>query len=486
MTYDEIAAMKRSYVGSSTQGPYKTDIGAHENLIRVVNKNFGGTNYVFEMSHDFWENNGIHYRYKAEGSPSSWKTLIDSDTIGSQHVAEADHASVANSLSLPRMINYDINSFPQANKVRFDEINNGSSIGGLGYHWWHMMTLQGDDTDYATQLAIMMTSGNGRTQVPCLAFRFYEFRGWNDWAVAISDKTIGQQTVKSFTATEVDHGCKFNGDVQSTTLLYAPKACTIGGLPIQESNNPDYANTITGARDVRFGSETFNLNFSRNAFIDYYLDHGYHFDEETEASTYYRDTGLLCYNGKMYFCAFKYYSSSKTTEFEASPVLTEEEGNANYLPIDGAEATGFNILDREILVGASKYVQTLQNKAGTIALKSDIPSVPSVVNNLTSTSTTSTLSANQGKVLNEKIAAVANTVSCKIAPGLVYVKEDQEEAITVSGNVISVVATAYRNDGLAGSQNRNERVCVRWDRKTAYIRNDGGDMYISYVVFYAK
>ena len=110
ITYNEIAAMKRSYVGSSKLGPYRTDDGSHENLIRIVNNYFGGTNYVFEMSHEFWGNNGIHYRYKAEGEYSQWKTLIDSDIIGSQHVAEADHASVADTFTYGRGVLLSANS----------------------------------------------------------------------------------------------------------------------------------------------------------------------------------------------------------------------------------------------------------------------------------------------------------------------------------------------------------------------------------------
>lgn len=43
--------------------------------------------------------------------------------------------------------------------------------------------------------------------------------------------------------------------------------------------------------------------------------------------------------------------------------------------------------------------------------KADASAIPAVVDNLTSTSTTSALSANQGKVLNAKIPAVVNNVT---------------------------------------------------------------------------
>lgn len=301
-----------------------------------------------------------------------------------------------------------------------------------------------------------------------------------------SGSSIADQTVRSFTATEIDHGDKFNGDLSSTTLLYAPKMTTIGGLPVKDSNAPEYQKTITGTRSVRFGTATFNLNFSRNAFMDYFFDHGYHFDEETEASTYYRDTGLLCYNEKTYLCTFKYLSNTGDTDFKASLLLTEEEGDGRYLPIDGASASGFDLADKQVTIGNGAYTAKFPNKSGTVAMTTDIPSVPSTIDGLSSSSSMNPLSANQGRVLNNKIAAVADTVSCKIACGLCTVSEDKEVAVTVSGNVISAVATVYRTDNLSGSGNYNERVAVRWSGKTAYIRNDGGQIQISYAVFYSK
>ena len=46
-----------------------------------------------------------------------------------------------------------------------------------------------------------------------------------------------------------------------------------------------------------------------------------------------------------------------------------------------------------------------------LAKKADTSAIPAVVDNLTSTSTTSALSANQGRALNAKIPAVVNNVT---------------------------------------------------------------------------
>lgn len=405
MTYDEITAMKRSYVGSSTQGPYKTDNGAHENLIRVVNKNFGGVNYVFEMSHDFWENNGIHYRYKAEGDFSPWKTLIDSDTIGSQHVAEADHAdtaTLANSVNLPRTMDYDIDSLTQANKVGFNEINNGSSIGGLGWHWWHVMTSQGPDTDYATQLAIMMSEGG----VPQLAFRNKLAKTWRDWAVAISDKTIGQQTVKSFTATEVDHGCKFNGDLQSTSLVTSPMHVATSEFTVSPDNKPNAERTKQGNLEVTFGSVKKTIHMKYNPFMEYFFKHGYHFSAVKEGgdSTLY-DRGIVTYGNFIYYCVYT-YRSENDDDFAAAIIATDDtEDMSKYVMSQGGSASELQIVGNYFRTDNLKKVE-IQEKAGTLALTTDIPSVPKLVDDLTTADASSTLSANQGYVLNNKIAAI--------------------------------------------------------------------------------
>lgn len=166
MTYDEIAAMKRSYVGSSNTGPYKTNDGSHENLIRIVNNYFGGTNYVFEMSHDFWENNGIHYRYKADGGYSQWKTLIDSDSIGSQHVAYADEAGYANSSGTAAVCESTTLLAAEGTnlgaKIK-SQYTTGTPGGSVTYHQatWYVLGNDGDTYDFSK----MITTDNFGTNL---------------------------------------------------------------------------------------------------------------------------------------------------------------------------------------------------------------------------------------------------------------------------------------------------------------------------------
>ncbi len=54
---------------------------------------------------------------------------------------------------------------------------------------------------------------------------------------------------------------------------------------------------------------------------------------------------------------------------------------------------------------------TVAEITAALAGKADTTAIPPVVDNLTSTSTTSALSANQGRALNDKIPAVVNSLT---------------------------------------------------------------------------
>lgn len=329
------------------------------------------------------------------------------------HASSADNATLANSVSSPYRsgLTYDnIESLPQYDCVTFDLIDCGEKIGGLNKAWWYVMSMKinpGDGFDYSCQLAMMMTSKWGNGEEPQLAFRNKTNLGLNDWRVVISDKTIGQQVVKSFTATEVNHGCKFNGDLSSTTLVSSPLHMAVSEFNTSEANSPTAPRTLTGNIEVTFGSAKKTIaNMKYNPFMKYFFEHGYHFSAVKEGgdSTLY-DKGIVTYGQFIYYCVYAYHSDGSDA-FDAAILMTDDTKEmSKYVMYESGKAKDLMIEGNYIKTDGLKRVN-IQEKAGTLALLSDIPSVPSVVDNLTSTSSYSALSAYQGKVLNDKINGI--------------------------------------------------------------------------------
>lgn len=55
----------------------------------------GDYNYCFQLANDYVSNNHLYFRYKCAGTWYNWKTIIDSDNIGSQSVSYATSAGNA-------------------------------------------------------------------------------------------------------------------------------------------------------------------------------------------------------------------------------------------------------------------------------------------------------------------------------------------------------------------------------------------------------
>ncbi len=55
----------------------------------------GDPNYCFQLANDYVSNNHLYFRYKCAGKWYNWKTIIDSDNIGSQSVSYATSAGNA-------------------------------------------------------------------------------------------------------------------------------------------------------------------------------------------------------------------------------------------------------------------------------------------------------------------------------------------------------------------------------------------------------
>lgn len=136
-----------------------------------------------------------------------------------------------------------------------------------------------------------------------------------------SGSSIADQTVKSFTATEIDHGDKFNGDLSSTTCSSAPMMVTTGKLTASSANEPNATKTAK-TRDIRIGGTTKTITCSMNPFMEYFFDHGYHFDTESTSSSYECDAGFVVYEETLYYCVFS-YKDSANNGFVTYPVSLE-------------------------------------------------------------------------------------------------------------------------------------------------------------------
>lgn len=58
----------------------------------------GDYNYCFQLANDYVSNNHLYFRYKCAGKWYDWKTIIDSDNIGSQSVSYASSAGNADTV----------------------------------------------------------------------------------------------------------------------------------------------------------------------------------------------------------------------------------------------------------------------------------------------------------------------------------------------------------------------------------------------------
>ena len=76
----------------------------------------------------------------------------------------------------------DSKVFPGANKVVFEEYTNGTTYNLPSNHFYHIMSAQGNDAKYGTQLALGMTT-------TAAYYRSYNNQTWSDWKSIINSNT---------------------------------------------------------------------------------------------------------------------------------------------------------------------------------------------------------------------------------------------------------------------------------------------------------
>ena len=146
-------------------------------------------------------------------------------------------------------------------------------------------------------------------------------------------------------------------------------------------------------------------------------------------------------------------------------------------PIITSHSNSILILSQgKLLSGLNKAWLNL-NGIKELATKADIPSIPSVIDNLTSTLTTAALSANQGRILKGLIDAASSgsssgSIDCLVnnASFSVYGKNSSSKSVSVSDyKMIFVYCPQYTYDGNTSGNN--------WD-SYGYIRSDISGTFI--------
>lgn len=333
-------------------------------------------------------------------------TALLADTATTAHTA-----TLANSVNLPRTMNYDIDSLTQVNKVRFNEINNGSSIGGLGWNWWHVMTSQGEDSLYATQLAIMMAEGG----VPQLAFRNKLANTWRDWAVAISDKTIGSQSVAYADRAGYANSSGTAAVCESTTLLAAEGTNLGAKIRSQYSTGtPGGSVTYHQATWYVIGNDGDTYNFSKMITTDNFGTNLTEALKNTKVEHTIRSdytTYLGNGNNDSTSISISYDNDNGTSiKYTSYPNL-----KINYV-------TGYGVLEGNVYNHGTFQLAVSGKSNGTIFTRSVAKdgSAPSwvklltendIADNLGTTDSKKVLSASQGSVLSGKVADNKNNIA---------------------------------------------------------------------------
>ena len=121
----------------------------------------------------------------SSGTPTTtgwteWKTLSTTDHTHN-YAGSSSVGGPATNVAIAR-VSKDSKVFPGANKVIFEEYTNGGNYNLPGNHYYHIMSAQGPDTNYGTQLALGMTA-------TAAYYRVYNNKTWSDWKSLINTDT---------------------------------------------------------------------------------------------------------------------------------------------------------------------------------------------------------------------------------------------------------------------------------------------------------
>lgn len=139
-------------------------------------------------------------------------------------------------------------SIPGVNKVIFEEYSAGTNYNLPSNHWYHIITMEGSDANYATQLALGMST-------TAAYYRCYNNKTWSDW--------------KSIINTNTWNALKGSTTSAAGTAGYAPAPAAgaanrylrcDGTWQVPPDNNTTYSVATTSANGLMSSSDKTKLN----------------------------------------------------------------------------------------------------------------------------------------------------------------------------------------------------------------------------------
>lgn len=173
-----------------------------------------------------------------------------------------------NIIGLPR-VTKDANTTAQRNTFKVEEFSNGTNYNLPSNAWYHIFTSQGDDTNYATQLALGMTTTD-------IAYRIRNgsATAWNGWNTIIHSGNYTSYTVtKIGTGASGTWGINVSGNAATAAKLQTARTISLtgsvtgsgtfdgsGNLSITTSTNHSHSQYLPLAG----GTMTGTINFTTN------------------------------------------------------------------------------------------------------------------------------------------------------------------------------------------------------------------------------
>lgn len=173
-----------------------------------------------------------------------------------------------NIIGLPR-VTKDANTTAQRNTFKVEEFSNGTNYNLPSNAWYHIFTSQGNDTNYATQLALGMTTTD-------IAYRIRNgsATAWNGWNTIIHSGNYTSYTVtKTGTGASGTWGINVSGNAATAAKLQTARTISLtgsvtgsgtfdgsGNLSITTSTNHSHSQYLPLAG----GTMTGTINFTTN------------------------------------------------------------------------------------------------------------------------------------------------------------------------------------------------------------------------------
>lgn len=201
----------------------------------------GDYGYCFQLANDYVSNNHLYFRYKCAGKWYDWKTIIDSDNIGSQSVNYASSAGNADT----------VDGYHESSFLRYRGEYGDASVtkDGVGvYGWAH--TNEGHNNFHESYGDII------------------NIQGYSSWRTRFDIGTSGRirimHGINTTTATQVGYLAYLHDNVASATKLKTPR--TIWGQSFDGTGNVNGTIYINNS-DSENGAIILNNNVNANARI---------------------------------------------------------------------------------------------------------------------------------------------------------------------------------------------------------------------------